>query len=126
MRVFAGALLLASVGIAGGGYARADVSSGTVEAKTPLTQALEALKDPSGEVRSHAADVIGGLGLQAQDAGDQLVPIILTDPDPSVRSHVANAIQFLGPAGHIPAIDRLSQALKSKDKKTRLQAERAL
>lgn len=83
------------------------------EGKAAVPALIEALKDGDKDVRSFAAEALGGIGKEAGPAAPALVEA-LKDKEPGVRGSAAGALFALGPEakGAVPA---LIVAFKDKD-----------
>jgi HEAT repeat protein len=85
---------------------------------------VEALKDPSAEVRRVAVGALGSLGLS-----DKLIVLTLAeavkDKDDQVRTQAADSLLRLGPAAR-EAIPALKEMLKDADPMVRQRAQELL
>lgn len=90
--------------------------------KSPMAveKLIDALEDPSPQVRSQAAEALGHTG--AEEAVEPLVQR-LTDEESDIRPQAAEA---LGRIGHARGMDPLFQALHNEDLRIRISAIRAL
>jgi HEAT repeat protein len=84
---------------------------------------VKLLKDPDAQVRSQAAETLGGVGAPARFL-PELIDALGAD-EPSVRSGAADALAYLG-ADAVGAVSDLTVALADSDRFVRLSAASAL